>query len=501
MSVPFRADPSPAASGPRPPVRCVQRRVDWLEIAYRIAVRSDVAADLGRCAIDAARDGDAYVTIGGIVGSMKRQRGAPQARYVITNGEASFVVDMTKAAAGWTVKIEWRAMTLARTDLRTLVRRGREIARSLGEVVDPEADGRGPELREESERVRRVDLAADFAGWKIHERDCNAFVGRALRAAGSGSISDYRPAAHGEQGDGVELDRRTFRAGAKVTGVTVCYGSPLCLRMYDKRAQLETQAPEKRATEESIWRAAAVPWQGPEGDDDGEAVTRVEAEIKGEVLRQFVIAGASAADERNTARNPDVLIAMLDTIWSYVTSAWVRLVMPGEASRLSRCPVDARWTVARDVRFAHVAMPMVRRRHRMGSDAAGSLGAVNSCVASRGKTYPIAIAPGMIASEHDTERAIRTLLDATAYEWAALLADEMTQAHAAADRHEHLIGVLRSLVAKRNGAFGRFYVPNDENVVVDGEGKAKRIGEPSLSLPSSFVPPWWTDAPIVAAAE
>ncbi len=506
-------------------VRCVQRRVDWLEIAYRIDVRPDVAAALATAAGDAARDGVALVRIGLLVGAMNRQRHGTKDRYVLTSGEYSAVVDLSPLANGWTVKVEWRALTLARTDLRVLVRRGREIARSLGAVADPERDGRGPEG--ETECVRRVDLAADFAGWRMHERDLRAFVGRALRSKGSGAISDYRPEADDEDGEGGPVACRGFRSPAKVTGIQIRMGKPICLRVYDKRAQLEVCKPIKRESEEAIWHAAGWrepgPWADPDVAFEGECVTRVEAEIRSEILRQFVLAREGdegglvpmdVADERNTARNPDVLVAVLDSIWSYVTSGWIRLVVPGVNSRLSRCPVDDRWLLARAVRFAHVAAPMLRRRHRMGSDGAAALGAVNSHVAASGRTYPIAIPAWVLASEHDTEHALRSLLHATAFEWSTLLADEMVRAPASMDRHEHLMTQVRSLVAKRNGAFGRFYVSTDENVTTEAgpwidarrafrDGLETRIGDACESLPASFVPPFWEapPAPFASAAE
>ena len=463
------------SSGPPARVRCVQRRVDALVIAYGIELAAEHKEALARAAAAAIEAGGAaLVQIGRLCGALKRSPGeGMRPRYVVTCGEFDAVIDLTGAAQGWPLKIEWLA--LARAELRSIVRRSRAIAAS---VATPSAEGDGRDgVVDLQERVRRVDLAADFAGWRIDSTDPERMVGRSLRARGRGCFSDYRPAADDELGEGESLDRTVYRAGPKVTGYVVHAGAPLLLRIYDTIAELEHRGDAiKTESEHAAWSKAPDPWRPPAAGELAEPVTRVEVQVRSEVLREFSIAGTDGTREENTARNPERLCDLLDAIWSYATSAWIRMVRPETASRLSRCELDPRWAVARAVRFAHDACTLIRRRHRRGADVSGALGSMLSAVAAAGRSWPIALPDHALASERAAERTCRLLLDACALELAELAAHELLTVPAGKDRHEHLIGVAKLLQEKRNAAFGRFYVADDDE---SGGGH---------TMPASIVP-------------
>jgi len=437
------------------PVRVVGQRVDWLEIAYAIEPSPAALEILRAAAREANEHSAAMVAIGEVVGRLHRTA-AGRDRWIVSNNDLTIVVDCGRDVQGWCVVLRWHAMTLARSSLSSLIDRARELARCIGAP----REGAG-------ERVRRLDLAVDFGGWVISEADCNAFVGRALRAAGMGSVSDFRAASADEHD---ALERRTYHAGPKVTGVTICAGSPLQLRVYDKRAQLAALGDVDRTKDEHA-RWIAGGWNG------SDPVTRVEAQIRGEVLREFTIGGAEA--EQQSARAPCQLPRLIDSIWAYVTCVWVRLVLPDTATRLSRCELDPRWELARSIRFEHAQCELVRKRHRRGADLGGALGSMLSFSASHGRTYPIAIAPSMIDTLEHTHRAIALVLEATAWEFADLATLHSCSAGGANgpdERHAHAIGILQGIVSKRNAAFARFWC--------DAAG---------VECPPPVVPQWWQE--------
>ena len=138
----------------------------------------------------------------------------------------------------------------------------------------------------------------------------------------------------------------------------------------------------KRAIETEIW--ARNGW-------DGEAqVTRVEFQARSTVLREWNL------------RDPNALEQSIDEVWQY-GARWVRLVIPGTATRLKNCRLDPRWASVMAITFTHSAQPRERSRVSGGASVEHATGAMRSYVASNRKLQriPLSTADGEVCNrEH-----------------------------------------------------------------------------------------------------
>ena len=231
---------------------------------------------------------------------------------------------------GWSLELMARSIFLARAGLETVIAELRAWAAAFGCVVE--------------ERVRRVDLCADFEGWDTREEDAKALV-RHPRS----TVVSYEQVMATEP---APSSVRTYRsASQKVTGLVLCPGNPLMLRVYDKLAEMRVHVDKtKEELERDIWTENG--WSGGN-------VSRVEFQVRGEAARELF--------GRSVAR----LVGGLDALWRYCCEGggdvkpWVRLVVPDTASRLRRCELDPRWQAVQGVTWASVKQnPMRRLRFR-----------------------------------------------------------------------------------------------------------------------------------------
>jgi len=267
---------------------------------------------------------------------------------------------------GWTLELTARASWLACTDLIAAVAALTKLAGLFGDV--------------HAERLRRFDLCADFAGWRLDPSDADSWV-KPRRAKLASYIPDI---AHEETDDADELEEQGGKVSARayrdkrgrVTGFTVGAGGALSMRCYDKRAELRLpQSEHKRDFEHEIWKAApGVGWT----PEDERPVSRLEFQLRGEAL-----------DEMNL-RDPRELASKIDRVWAYCVERWVRLVLPDTASRLSRCLLDPRWVAATAVVFYHRAAPITRMRRRGAASMAQGLGSMLSLLGQLGQLGPVA---------------------------------------------------------------------------------------------------------------
>lgn len=468
--------------------RVIGSRVDWLEIAYKVALAPAALVAIAE-ACDQARkvepktDGaaatkrrkSAALVIGSLVAEAKPMGGA--GAVALKSGEFHATIDPS-SRGGWAFVLRWSAMTLARTPLEELLERGARLARELGQV----------EELGEVERVRRLDLAVDFAGWEITRSDADKLlegknlVGRALRAYGRGSLTNMleggadpecleEPLEELEEG-GTQPDRRVYVSGNECTGVTVCAGSPLMARIYNKAVELDLPHNAEKKLEE-LARVTA------RGYREGEAWTRVEFQFRSDVLGEFRAPGGEGVeghdvatssgvracqcgpcrerrkDPLRTARNPRNAVRMLDVLFSYASTQWLRMVIPEARTRLSRCPLDPRWELLRAVTFAHDAIAGVRRRHRAGAGVWNAYGTMLSYLGARGLLPRLKMHELCYSEEAEAESAIRTVLQAHF----ALACETMTTEVLGKRRELHeLRELLEQLEAKNNQAWSRFYV-------------------------------------------
>ena len=339
-----------------PEPRCIGRRVDALVLAFRGQVKAEVLGILHAAGEKSARVKTACACelapgVSVVVHPASRSWRGPagiEGWWRLETDEVTVKVD-TGAAEGWTVEVTPRALLLGR-DPGGRGWQAAALADRLAELLLIGAqglpfEGQAPTVDTGPMRARRIDLSADFVGFDLASIDPGAWVTpRRVKVKDMGSLATF---SH-------EGRRTGFMLGK----------SAVALRVYDKteEIQLPENAGDKRDEEHARWTAA--------GWDGSETVVRVEFQVRGDALDQFEL------------RDPSKLLASLDALWCYLTriradsdTPWVRLIVPGSASRRERCAIDPRWRAVQRVLFdgQQAPRPRVYRRAPMGAKRAAAL--------------------------------------------------------------------------------------------------------------------------------
>ncbi len=304
---------------------------------------------------------------------------------------------------GWTVEIVFYAQWLAEVGLEVALREGEALAALCGEVHE--------------QRLRRIDLCADVAGWVIEEDDVSRLAKRPRAKWAREFGEDLGTEAAAQNFGRGSLDRRT------VTGLSVGRGGALMSRIYDKRAELERDE-NRRGIEEERWTNAG--WDGIE------PVTRVEFQIRGVAVRELGLLDPEIALECVTAKDgtlehriltaldedgrPRVLglVDRLDWLWRTCLE-WVRLVVlertkSGRLKPVARLPDDPRWALLREVTFAAVRAPAPIRRFRRRSAASSAQG-LGVALSQAGRDGELVAWSESPASYGEPDEALATLTE------------------------------------------------------------------------------------------
>lgn len=344
-----------------PPPRLVGARVDTLHAAFRVSVAGPLWAALLEAKKTAGKTDGKQVAadVAGVPWAVQSRGSSSGYPLILKNADATVLVrqhderDETGAVAGpgWSVEIQVRAAFLATRPFRDVIEFCRRIAAAFAEHTT------GPAIR--AERVRRLDLAVDVefgedSGFTTEDR--GSFVGRPKKPV------DYVPG-------GENHDTRTHwakRKEVKLTGFSFALGAAFSARLYDKTEELRRYEPdhEKQQIERSLWTA-----QGWEGGD----VWRLEFQARTEALNEMEIRTLDHAEKQ------------LDSVWSYATSKWLRLVDKASATRGHRASLDARWAPFADAIFSAAHDPISRARMKRGGvSKSQACGTVLSYMASLG---------------------------------------------------------------------------------------------------------------------
>jgi hypothetical protein len=297
--------------------------------------------------------------------------------------ESSRVVEVP----GWTVEVIWYAQHIAERGISAIIEEGYAIARRFGYVLD--------------ERIRRIDLAADVAGFEILADDWDNFVRRSRV-----KIYPFSKKPSGDDGfrQGDMMIREAELAAladtyaqSKIGGIRIGSGDVVA-RVYDKNEELKQKAtPEKIEAEKTRWRAGGWDGQAP--------IARVEFQIRGEALSELGARRSSCVDPQTGELTN--LVHYIPRLWA-TCMQWLRLTRPtlskqGRPIPKTRRKIDPRWAVLRGVTWnarmdridpwgnVEDLKPITRVRLRGGASAAQALGAVASMVAATGalETAPI----------------------------------------------------------------------------------------------------------------
>jgi len=362
------------------PVRIVHNRVDAFVVAYRVAIDEPTRIALVRAAEVARRHGRAAVRVASLDWELKL--GSASTIYNLRRDQhVRMRIDLLAVGGtltpkmdpigqptvvhepGWTIEIVCYAAHLASVGLVAAKTEAEKIARAMGEVFDG--------------RLRRIDLAADVAGWELRAKDRRAFVRRSRVRT-----SIFAPGKHDlravPQPNEVRASATAYET-RQITGFSVGRGNVVA-RVYDKREELQLDASKHKApAEEERWRAGG--WDGEE------KITRVEFQLRGEALKEL---GARSLDTVHDPSTGEIveLHDYIPRIWS-TCLLWLRLVKrektrTGKEKALTRCPDDPRWEVLRSASWGYAA-PIRRKRERGGASSAQALGSMLSVAAARGK--------------------------------------------------------------------------------------------------------------------
>lgn len=346
--VPRRASISggPTREAPRTRPRLLTCRVDALTVAAQVSLPQFVESRIERRLAMASEAGAADLPLGRFSFALKRSRLADIMTF--ENADLRGALVRAGAAGGWNLEVIVRAVFLARHRLEESLALAFDVVSAFGSV--------------HATRLRRFDLAADYIGFPLCDADAGNIVTRA------NNITTFlEDAKDVDEPYGMLCKPRTqlFRTANRVTGITVGAGGSLVARAYAKLIELQQPGrEEKRAMEHELWRA-----HGWNGSSD---VTRVEFQFRGDFLDQAKL------------RPPENLPGQLDASWQYCAH-WVRLAVPGSATRRKRWQTDPRWRAVEDTIFRHRSLPLTRSREARGAaGAAQVLGSSLSFTAAQG---------------------------------------------------------------------------------------------------------------------
>lgn len=316
------------ASHPIARTRALAARVDALEIAYRGKLRDDVRAQLEAGLADLKANGAACVEIAGNVFALGR--GSRSGWWNLQIGTCHVIISDDASLQNWVVSVKTLAHALATHGPRVCVAIARTIADA---VIDVALE----------ERVRRVDLCADFVAFPLDGIESSQFM---------------TPRRANVRAHFIDPTRTSNAKRDRCTGFTVGKGA-LSARVYDKTQELiDKPNDEKREIEHALWRRGD--WNGHD------AVTRVEFQLRGDALKELW---------DGELRDPDRLLSKLDSIWQYGCRDWLRLIDLASATRRDRCANDVRWSAVQAARFTeHAVAEPLRVRRRGAARARSALG-------------------------------------------------------------------------------------------------------------------------------
>lgn len=446
LRVPTRAPAAPAAPAERKLPRSgalalVGLRCDALTIGLVVELDTLKLCDWREAAaVDEGGSGVVRVPLAGWVADWERSGGRGLVELAVrrlhagklafSNGDLRGVLE-ERPLAGCHVEVTFSAAFLATNTLETAAAYALAVAARAGVVREA--------------RLRRVDLAADVAGFDFREADRRSFVmrGRSKMTEFCELPSEDAP------------DVRVHGASLKVTGYTISPGGAVMCRVYDKREHLAAIAPEKREGEETIWRANGWLGDGP--------VVRVEFQLRSEALRSFGLV------------DPSRLSGALDALWQYLTREWVRLVDLGDKADRSRCRVDERWSLLQNAQFHHRSDPAARQFFRRGATVKHALGTWLSFAGAHGALDGLRfdLLPESV-SDKDARRSLAAMLNRLAVGGAQMAFERLISVEGSARAAVAYLAQRIAYTLARSAELGGGAVAPPGGGVELGEGKKKR---------------------------
>lgn len=407
---PRSAKTTSVSAEPKP----VGQRVDYLQTSIEVGVETTVAGSLAQATELAEAFGSAPVQVGDF--SFELRRSPLRDLVVFRNADCHCVLSHANKLV-----VTVGAPYLATHPLECCVALGTEIATAFGTVVDT--------------TLGRFDLAVDFVQFPLLLGDFERFCTQRAR------VHNFVTTESKDTDDCDELPMVAHRRH-RLTGFTIAPGNTIMARLYDKSAELQLSGrEEKRVIEPAIWCA--------NGYDGISPVTRVESQLRGEILSQMGL------------RNPSDLPCKVDGAWQYFSREWLRLVDLASATRKSRCKNDPRWDAVAAINFYHSSEPIRRICSRGGASAELVVGAVHSRLASTRQIAPISLVTQSGRTASDEVQFALSMTDSQATEYmASLLRDDFLTAAVDAGAvlliHSSPQRALARLLVQRQAKIARF---------------------------------------------
>lgn len=311
-ALPFTPAPRGGLEHQQP--RVLAHRVDALYLGFQGKLREELRAELARGLAKAASLKTEVAIEFSAGGGCLRAALSTRSREGMWTLESTWLTVRIdeRGTNDWILEVRPSALLLLQEGPRQALALARDVAKAVLETPT-------------GEHLRRIDLCADVVHFDLATVDVRHLVAHARTR-----ITDCRSM------------REYWQAGGR-TGFVAGSGGDVMARVYDKTKHLHLRLDEKKKDAEfQTWRFA-----GWNGTDD---VTRVEYQVRGQVLRELEI------------RDPEKALGRLDAIWAYCTHKWLRLVDRTTATRRERCASDRRWRALDAVVFRERSAPARRLR-------------------------------------------------------------------------------------------------------------------------------------------
>lgn len=429
-------------------LRVVHARVDAWVFAFRVAIHEGLAAHLAERAEVRREHGQASIEWGPLVGALAFSR---DDRWLVVNTRYRVQV-LSRAPGGrrgdehgrgaepgWTVEVIWYAQGAADMAPRDVYAETRALAEGLGRVF--------------ASRLRRIDLAADVAGFVIREDDPHHMVRRARAKLGLHAFEEAEDANDPEETERRRrelADEHARRGGAPddgrvvshyyrtITGISVCPGGAIMARVYNKREHLSLLGVDTREAEEARWKEGG--WNGED------AIARVEFQLRGEVLEELGIRDPEDVHDPATGERFAGIEAVLDRVWR-ACLAWASMRVDNGNERRTRWALDPRWAVLYTARFGGAAGVHRRVRRRGGASPEQTLGCALSTAARVGLL--VALAERITCDEHEAQRRLEAEIGAVFETAGALVAAHLVKRWGGPVKALEHVGIVTNATRRR----------------------------------------------------
>lgn len=322
-------------------IRVVAAGIDSLYLSAEFLVDQEVVERLHKLKAR-SEDRETFIVCQGHRLQVLPYGGKPFWRYIL-KGPTMTIKVRHKASAGQpTAMFEVRSTWLWRDGPFSVVR-------SIESLIASWSNGDLPKLK-----VSRLDIASDFVNWELEAS--TLLTGRWVTRSKRRTLYF----AGDKRQDG---ESSLHYHGKNFTGMAFGKGD-ISARIYRKDIEIKKSG---KAWMKSVWESS--------GYTDGEPVWRVEFQLRGDGLKNWLVEGNG---ERRAGSTFMTVFKSLDSVWAYLTGrdsektnrggrAWLSLRDKTKGTNQSQWPISREWLAVANVRwpgksFSATRLPSRRSR-------------------------------------------------------------------------------------------------------------------------------------------